>query len=148
MIPKISFEEGDVNLSIDPWVFDEPHVLARGVETQVHAAADKHAPAIKALFTEAFKHAAKRIPRTALVRSSSPTVVTLLLEPALQALGDSLEPGLEAALLACLADGGQAGLDLLGLRINSVQNTTDVIDPQALHINSAKNPDQKSDVTN
>lgn len=102
-------------LILNDGVMDEPRTAASR-ETSIHESADSHAPAIKKLFTTAFKHAATKIPRSALKRSSSPTVVTKLLEPAIQAIGDSLEPALERALLACLADGGQAALDMLTMR--------------------------------
>lgn len=99
-------------LILNDGVMDEPRTLSH-IETPIHEAADRHVPVIKSLFRIAFKNAAAAIPRSALKRSSSPTVVTRLLEPAIQAIGDSLEPALERALLACLADGGQAALDIL-----------------------------------
>ncbi len=100
-------------LILNDGVMNEPRTLSSDGETAVHAAADAHVPAIKKLFTTAFKAAAKQIKVTP---TSSPTVAIKLAEPALRALAASLQPGLEAALLACLADGGQAGLDMLGLR--------------------------------
>jgi DnaJ-domain-containing protein 1 len=87
--------------------------LSRATETLVHAAADAHVPAIKKIFATAFKHAASKIRVSS---TSSPTVAMKLAEPALQAMADSLRPGLEAALLACLEDGGQAAMEMLGTR--------------------------------
>ncbi len=123
----------------DPYFHDaaQPHTLAAATDTPVHAAADRHVPALRTALLTVFTQVQHTIDLQAL---GKPLAVQAVLMDVPELLAAGLSSVLPERLFRVVIDGGRAGMAMLGsmraaeFRVAKKKFTLsfNVIDPRAI----------------